>query len=661
MRIKTAISTILTKAAAARMPLPFTPPPVISRNNTALLDLPSPLPLKFIFIALVLLATLPAHAATFNNIDTHAKLVTAINTANGNSEADTINITANITLTADLPNIASAMTIQGSGARRTLDGANSHRAFTIRVGGYSVTINDLALTKMQPPSGGDGAAIDTSPNSGGRVTLELNRVTISNSSAWYSGEEGHSGALTAGWTNLTINDSIFDGNRGINAGAIQIGGNVTATINRSVFRNNVARSYAGALRVFAGTATVNNSTFYNNSSENSHATALGHGGAIEVDDGGTLNLNHVTITGNTVKNATSNRGGGLANILLTSTTTVRVRNSIIFGNTPEDCYQTIALSVNIGNIIGSGNCGAGTNGSSQNPNLQGPSNGYYIPRAGGSAIDAVACLTSTVTNKWNEDQRGQTRPNPAGGQCDIGAIEDPGWSPPPPPPPAPPGADVSDDGDGGGGSGSRSSSSADAALPGAIPVFRYSPEQTCQTLQPAIVVSKASSGTSCQRVYGSGVGHPDVIAANPSLVVDLWGWVSPGTQVCFRASSGSIKFIDTAALPRTVADLPVFSEAGGLLCAIVNGAGQVALVAGPPAPSVPTALPPTYQSLSGCMVLLQYSLNFRDAPDGDKIGALPSQVRLTALERTAGWFHVDYHGAKGWISAMYVKPEGNCG
>ncbi len=192
------------------------------------------------------------------------------------------------------------------------------------------------------------------------------------------------------------------------------------------------------------------------------------------------------------------------------------------------------------------------------------------------------------------------------------------------------------------------------------PHFRYSPEQSCLTLQPFIVVNNASSGTSCQRVEGMGIGHPDLVAANPAAVVDIWGWVTPNTEVCFWASSGSIKYIDTAALPRTVADLPAHNQPGGLLCANVDGAGQVALVAGPPAPSA-SATPQAYRSLSNCMVLLQYALNFRAAPGGEIIGAIPYNAKLTALEWTAGWFKVDYHGARGWIAAEYVEPEGDCG
>ncbi len=614
---------------------------------------------KLIILAgiLLLLPLAQVSAATFDNIDTHAKLVTAINTANGNSEADTINITANITLAADLPNITTAMTFNGN--FKTLDGANSHRAFNITVGGYSMTINELVLTKMQSPpaSAGQasGGAIRSSPGSGGRVNLTLNRVRISDSSAWWASAVRNSGGMAVVWTNLTINESIFEGNRAVQGGAIQIAGNTTTTINRSAFRNNVSRDEGGAIRLFGGTLTINNSSFYNNTAENTVAAEPAYGGAIQVDDGGTLDLNHVTITGNTVKNATSNRGGGLANILVSSTTTVRVRNSIIYGNSPEDCYQTIALSVNTGNIIGGGNCGAGTTGSSADPQLAGPFNSWYIPRAGSPAIDAVDCLTASVTASYNIDQRGVTRP--IGSKCDRGAIEHAGYVPPPPP--APPGSDVG--GPGGGSASSRSGSQAEA-MPTAVPVIRYSPEQSCQTLQPDIVVSNASSGTSCSRVEGSEIGHPDVIAAMPSLVVDLWGWVTPGTQVCFLADSGAIKFIDTTAIPRTVADLPVFSEPGGLLCATIDGAGQVALVPGPSAPA-PQQQAASAQGtmLSGCMVTLQYSLNFRDAPDGEKIGALRSQIKLTALERADGWFKVDYHGERGWISAAYVEPEGDCG
>ncbi len=65
-------------------------------------------------------------------------------------------------------------------------------------------------------------------------------------------------------------------------------------------------------------------------------------------------------------------------------------------------------------------------------------------------------------------------------------------------------------------------------------------------------------------------------------------------------------------------------------------------------------------ALQGCMVTTQYILNFRDAPAGNVKYFLPYDVTLTAIERTADWFNVDYHGERGWIHADYVEPQGDC-
>ena len=175
-----------------------------------------------------------------------------------------------------------------------------------------------------------------------------------------------------------------------------------------------------------------------------------------------------------------------------------------------------------------------------------------------------------------------------------------------------------------------------------------------------IVVSNRSHGTACQRVDAAGIGHPG--AARFLDAVDVWGWITPNTQVCFQATSGSLLFIDTTVLPRTLSTLPVFSS-DGMLCANIDRAGQVALVPGPPAPPAASesAQQVTGQSLSDCMVRTEYSLNFRDAPAGQKIGGVPHNAVLTALARTPDWFKVDYHGAQGWIAARYVAPMGLCG
>ena len=183
------------------------------------------------------------------------------------------------------------------------------------------------------------------------------------------------------------------------------------------------------------------------------------------------------------------------------------------------------------------------------------------------------------------------------------------------------------------------------------------PRQTCTELPSDIHVTLPRAGAQCQRVAGAALGNEAIVKAGPLDAVDVWGNVFPDTQVCFVASGGTFKFIDTKAMPRVVYDLPAYSDES-MLCATINRAGIVVLMPGEAPPVVAT--PIGSRSLSGCMVRTQYALNFRDAPGGEISSVLPAFVTLTAFERTDGWFKVDYHGARGWISADYVTPKGNC-
>ena len=186
---------------------------------------------------------------------------------------------------------------------------------------------------------------------------------------------------------------------------------------------------------------------------------------------------------------------------------------------------------------------------------------------------------------------------------------------------------------------------------------------TCLTLPASIRVSPATGGVQCQRVFGAAISDAAIRQAMTDAV-DVWSWVRPNTQVCFAASGGTIKFIDTTPIPRVVYDLPAY-RSGGMTCVTINGPGTVVLLPGPPAPV-------RYRPLAGCIVTTRDILKFRDAPGGALLqytdpwgrqenGLLPPNVTLTALERTADWFKVDYHGTQGWISARHVTPQGNCG
>ncbi len=440
------------------------------------------------------------------------------------------------------------------------------------------------------------------------------------------------------------------------------------TIRNSIVCNNTILGQGGAINA-QGPITVINSVFYGNS-------AGAEGGAIYLNsNAGTSKIYHTTITNNSAPNG-SGLYLGLGNL--------EIRNSIIHGNTgSHDCriqsnhVGTVTAS---GVLVGTSTCGNKlTPVSTADPRLIDRTGAAYsirnnavysIPHYALSADSparaartAAACLTgdAAVPN----DLLGRSRPT--SGNCDLGAVV---YVPPPAtpiptdPPAQQPASDDNGNGNGGGGRGRGGGGDSAAMAP--TPV-RLSPPDTCARLFPEIQVTNRSAGTNCQRVSGWAIGHPDLIAAHPDRVVDVWGWITPETQVCFPAQSGRIRFIDTTAMPRTLAPLPAF-KSGDKLCAHIDRAGQVALIADGSPPATNQDQPPTNPTpehgakpLSDCMVRAKYSLNLRDAPAGERVGGVQHNAVLTALARTPGWFKVDLHGLQGWIAAMYVEPMGLCG
>ena len=61
-----------------------------------------------------------------------------------------------------------------------------------------------------------------------------------------------------------------------------------------------------------------------------------------------------------------------------------------------------------------------------------------------------------------------------------------------------------------------------------------------------------------------------------------------------------------------------------------------------------------------CKLTTTAGLNFRDAPDGNKIGLLPQGTAVWALDSSGDWYNVEYDGLNGWIHGGYVTQEGNC-
>ncbi len=205
--------------------------------------------------------------------------------------------------------------------------------------------------------------------------------------------------------------------------------------------------------------------------------------------------------------------------------------------------------------------------------------------------------------------------------------------------------DSSEDDEGDDGSESDGESSASAALPTAIVVA-----QTLNELPDEIVVRYWQLGAQGRRVGATEISDVAVIAQGVVDAIDLWGYVTPGIEVCFRRPGAGLVFLDAGTAPRT--KIPWLGyPSNGMTCTVVDRPGTLVLLAGASPSSV---------LLSGCLVELTEILNFREAPWGAIIQVLPSGIRLTALEYADGWYKVDFYGRQGWIFGETVIPIGNC-
>ncbi|NER45195.1 MAG: hemagglutination protein [Symploca sp. SIO1A3] len=248
-----------------------------------------------------------------------ADLITAINNANGNNEADTINLTGDITLT---------------GVDNNTDGLNGLPSIAAD-GGNKLTIDGMGFTIAR-----DAGAM--TPNFrilhiAGGAELDLNNTTLSNGVAARAGIRGSGGGIFNRGT-LTLNNSTVSGNtantrgggifnygNGANGATLTLNNNSTVSGNMAVFGGGIFNRGDTAN---AATVTLNNSTVSGN-------TADARGGGIvnrgNVENAATLTLNNSTVADNTVTiydgGGIVNRGDGL------NAATVTLNNSTVSGNT----------------------------------------------------------------------------------------------------------------------------------------------------------------------------------------------------------------------------------------------------------------------------------------------------------------------------------------
>ena len=339
-----------------------------------------------------------------------ADAITAANTdaPSGNCPAgsgtDTIDLQTNVGLTTALPEVTTAVRLEG----------NSHTIGRIS-GNLSIlrlSSSGYLVVRHVTLSGGStstmGGGID---NEGGRLTVQYS--TITGSTAYAAG-----GIYVKARGSAIIQHSAIIGNQGLFAGGIHSVG--TLTVENSTIAGNSADYYGGGL-MNDGTLTVLNSTISGNFSSTD-------GGGIW-SSRSTVLLDHATITGNS-----SPLSGGLY-----GGASVTVRNSIIALQTAGvDCS---GAQVTQGyNIDSDSSCGFSGTGDRQGATaLQlvlgslgangGPT--QTIPLGSSSvAIDQIPKGTNGCVGGVSIDQRRAVRAGQVvvgdhrgGLACDVGAFE----------------------------------------------------------------------------------------------------------------------------------------------------------------------------------------------------------------------------------------------
>ena len=229
-------------------------------------------------------------------------------------------------------------------------------------------------------------------------------------------------------TSLTITDSAISGNSADSSGGVWAN---TATVTGSTISNNTSASWGGGL-YSSGASTITGSTFSGNSASTwgggllaagtsaiTNSTFSGNSGS---DGGGVHAQNPATITNTTISGNTATNGGGL---YTNGAGNVQLVNTIIANSSGGECAGAGNFTSLGNNIASDATCNLIAAGDLPNTNpALGPlanNGGPTMTHAllyGGPAIDAGTNGSCPAT-----DQRGDARPQPATGVCDIGSFE----------------------------------------------------------------------------------------------------------------------------------------------------------------------------------------------------------------------------------------------
>ncbi|MDR2587226.1 MAG: FIVAR domain-containing protein [Coriobacteriales bacterium] len=238
--------------------------------------------------------TIVAYAAgTEYSVGTYADLSTRIQNA---TNGDVIRLTADIDVSAGGSFYSSSgagrtITIKGDG--HTIKQTGTKPLFSFAYG--NITFENVKF---------DGNAKTMNIGNGGSALYSTGATLTVKDSEFVScvtNREDGGGAIHSRGT-LNISDCLFVNNRSseMDGGAILIGAG-SAAITNSTFTGNYAEYDGGAVAVEAGSAAITNCTFYGN-------TAYEHGGAIaDLSSSSGVRIKNTIAIGNTVESSTSTK------------------------------------------------------------------------------------------------------------------------------------------------------------------------------------------------------------------------------------------------------------------------------------------------------------------------------------------------------------------
>jgi CSLREA domain-containing protein len=280
--------------------------------------------------------------------------------------------------------------IAGAGARTTaISGNNASRVFSVT--GTSNTVSGVTIRN------GNGAGTTASGSGGGVFIAASAVITISNSTVSANTASIGGGIAVAGTLGLS---------------ASTVSGNIATT-------TRLARGGGLAVSSGGGAAIVNATISGNTAVDTSTTGNASEGGGIWSNGG--LAFNGVTIANNTAATA----GGLLASVTGAAAPPARqIFNTILSGNAGAECAgNSFTTDTTRNNVSDDTTCSftaatdrqgfAAALGSLANNG--GNTNTHALLPASPAINNGASCATT--------DQRGVARPQPKGGQCDVGAYE----------------------------------------------------------------------------------------------------------------------------------------------------------------------------------------------------------------------------------------------